>query len=170
MVNIPKQQVSVLSIGLACASHNPKIQESLGLELSRYLRFVNPHKEIHVDVAYRKALLLKGQIEYADVIYVHGGNGDELQDWLGVIHNLKDIVSEDKICAGSSAGANMWANCYYSNDNQSVCSGLNVIPVKTFCHYNSSKWKKANELIQTGDTTLPLITLVEGEYVTYENS
>lgn len=84
------------------------------------------------------------QIKMAHAIFLSGGN--EL--WL--IENLKDIdfdkLTKNKIVAGSSAGCNIFSRYYYTNDRDCIEKGLNILPIKTFCHYTDSKTEKLKKL------------------------
>jgi peptidase E len=134
--------------------------------LGRDLEWVNPRQVFKVMTAsWRNKDKLVTQIQAADIIVAHGGNGDVLQSYFENIP-LADLVAEDKVCAGGSAGANMWATNYYSNDNQAVMDGLGCAPINTFCHYNSYKWRSLNELRDCND--LPIVPLMDDDFVVYQ--
>lgn len=155
---------NVLQIPFATSNaeiHGRDIYDILADDLKATLDFSNPHKDFYVESAYIDDI--EHQLREAHIIYVHGGNGDLLQYTLKDV-DLKGLVSEDKVIAGASAGANMWASCYYSNDNDAVCDGFGLLPVKTFCHYETYKWRNLNKLIKA-KKNLPVITLSDNDFV-----
>jgi peptidase E len=127
-------------------------------------KWYNPHKEFSVTNALRyesvflnstpskaKRIAFENALKEAHIVYVSGGDGDLLQyRVLRLIskERLKELASENKVITGGSAGANMWSTKYYSNDNQKIMEGLKVLPIATFCHYESEKWPQLNQLIK----------------------
>lgn len=168
--DVNKKCPVVLSIGLACGSPRDmemffQIQNSLANNLEQALNWCNPHKTYDVIPASISKHALARCIKEADIIYAHGGDGDQLQEYLGQVDNLSELVAKNKRIGGGSAGTNCWVTNYYSNDNQAVCDGLGVLPIKTFCHYNGRKWEKLTALAKHGKE-LPLIPLGDEEYIT----
>lgn len=109
------------------------------------------------------------QLDWCNCLYVPGGNGDILkQQFLDYIDNdtkrFKDVLMTKNVYGGSSAGANLLSNHYYSNDNQRVDKGLGLFNINTFCHYDSSKFRKLNTLIKESKNGI-VIPINEGEYV-----
>jgi len=134
---------------------------------AHWLAFINPHKRFTYIVPSLDPETFCQQLQQADVIWAHGGNGDVLQanilKLVGSSERLKELVT-GKVCGGNSAGCNMWTNSYYSNDNAKVCLGLDIVKIKTFCHYQSYKWDKLNEIVKF-NPKLPFIPLHDNEFV-----
>ncbi len=124
------------------------------------LKFVNPHKKF---VPIDPSTSIQKALRKADIIFAHGGNGDNLQSYFEGID--MSVVTEDKIIGGNSAGCNMWVDHYYSNDNQKVCKGLGVIPVKTMCHFNIQKIHKFMELVKFGDIDMDAYPLGNFDFI-----
>ena len=90
------------------------------------------------------------QIKKADAIYLFGGNTVKLKAILGNVKNLKELW-KGKIVAGESAGVNVLSKHYYSNRLQNIADGLNILPIKTFCHYTEEKFEKLDKLKKYGE-------------------
>jgi peptidase E len=146
---------------------NAKESNRMSNNLLRLLQWVNPHKYFSGFDAPANVDDTLAQMREADIIFAHGGNGDSLQEALRPIRRqMSAVIENDKVCAGFSAGCNMWVNCYYSNDNRAVCDGMNFIPIKTFCHYAWQKFNALNELILT-KPELPVFPLTNDAHIVY---
>mgnify|MGYP001561574213 FL=1 len=91
------------------------------------------------------------QIEWSDVVYLHGGNTFRLLVELKKHQNLKNLI-DGKIVAGESAGAYALSACFYSKIEGGIFKGLGFVPVKTICHYigeNKEKLKKCSVELET---------------------
>lgn len=168
-----KSRINVLSIPYAGIF--PKMENILKLRvtseaakvLQSNLNYVNPHKNFIVQGALAFPLKHRedfyDQIRESDVLFAHGGDGDLLQETIAKF-DISELISKDKVCAGFSAGCNMWVDSYYSNDNKRVCSGLGFVPIKTFCHYDWYKYEELNELIQY-KPKLPVYPLTNDAFI-----
>lgn len=170
--NVDHEIVTVLSIGFAsggriCDDRWYRIQQHLADSIKNILTWVNPHKVIKVLTAEPDPDVFIQQSKLCNAIFAHGGDGDILQAVLEEIPKFRKAIESAEVIAGGSAGANCWADSYYSNDNEAICEGLKIIPIKTFCHYHSAKWVQTNELFLYGNRKLPVITIAEGEYIRY---
>lgn len=158
--DILKEDINVLSVGYAL---DDEISEFATEELASKLKRVHPNLRFNVETALESTSLAQKQFKWADLIFIHGGSGDRLQEVLKNHKNLFSLI-KNKTCAGYSAGANLWSKGYYSNDHQAVIDGLNVLQIATFCHYHSYKWRSLNTLIKHFPS-IPIITLHDEEYV-----
>lgn len=100
-------------------------------------------KEISFDVANMESFLQ--QIQSSDVIYFHGGRTLKLLEALKEFPDLENSL-EDKIVAGESAGANVWAKYFYSPSADSVGEGLGFLPIKLIPHYTEAYKGKLNDV------------------------
>ena len=163
--DIEKRNINVLSVGFAMVYqfYDAVSQNATTDRLKRSLEWINPHKRFTVVAA--TPLSIEDDVRRADIVYIHGGNGDTLQSYFNhfTTDQLKDMF-DGVVCSGHSAGANFWADCYYSNDNQAICEGMGILPIKTFSHYQSWKFEKLFELAMH-KSELPLIPLIDGDYI-----
>lgn len=158
-----KRVLRVLSVPFALTAMSKLVSNHLAAELNTALENHNPRRRFITETADGENIdHLIAQIEDADIIYAHGGNGDVLQAAFCDVP-LKELVSKNKVCAGNSAGANMWVTNYYSNDNEAVMDGLKIIPVNTMCHYTAGGWLKLNHIRAVN--TLPIIPLGDSDWI-----
>jgi peptidase E len=101
------------------------------------------------------------QMEMSDAIFFTGGNETLLKE------RLTDIafeVFEGKTIFGSSAGANIFAEKYYSNDRDEIEDGFYKLPFYTMCHFDPQKKVYARRLHEL-DEKKKVISLKEGDFV-----
>lgn len=106
-----------------------------------------PQKHVEFLLAKENPEKFLDQVHEADVIYFGGGNDEVLKKFLEQVP-LSILVQhfERKVIAGSSAGANVLAKYYFTNDRQRVDEGLGILPIKTICHYTEEKEARLEEL------------------------
>ncbi|KKQ79035.1 MAG: hypothetical protein UT02_C0049G0005 [Parcubacteria group bacterium GW2011_GWC2_38_7] len=106
------------------------------------------------------------QTKKTDVIYLHGGETPLLKEALSKVDNFAELL-RDKVVAGSSAGVYVLSKYYYSNDYNDIFEGLNILPIKSFCHYNDSKKDKL-ELLKKYKEDLPVYAIPEEKFFVIE--
>lgn len=74
------------------------------------------------------------QLQWADVVYLHGGNTLKLLDTLKKFQDFQEI-SKGKTIAGESAGAYVLSTHFHSEKAGGMFEGLGLVPVSTICHY-----------------------------------
>lgn len=87
------------------------------------------------------------QLQYADVVYLHGGLTDLLIESMKVYDNLEESF-KGKIVIGSSAGANYLANYGYSPTMREVRQGSGLVDRNVIVHYGSQGY---NDMTFTHD-------------------
>lgn len=165
---IDRKAINVLSIpyALPSAEKNERTNTRLAEDIFNILSYSNPHKVFKVLPAEFNKNAVQKQVALADVIFCHGGDGDALYESM-TKYDLAPLLAEDKVCAGFSAGANIWSEAYYSNDNQAINYGLGIAPIATFCHYSDHKWGKLTELAKLAmEWQIALIPLSDDGFVT----
>lgn len=116
----------------------------------------------------------KEQVNRADLVNIQGGHTKTLVESLSG-YDLIELFS-DKVVAGHSAGANVLGVSYWSPGMRELGDGFGILPFKFISHFNSDygyadergpiDWNAAKELLQEyGNTSLPVHTLEEGEFV-----
>lgn len=176
--NSEKHEFTVLNIPFACGVDLKNLKEEYKhwdrqtQYIAKVLQWVNPHVDFYpINLRWGK-LPFKTAIVQADIIFAGGGNGDVLQKVIcHLIHpkEFKEIILTGKVVGGNSAGANMWANSYYSNDNRKVCEGLDIFPIKTFCHFYAYKWRQLLEIsMHKLEENMPTIPLADDQWVKFE--
>ncbi len=90
---------------------------------------------------------LKVQLQRSDVFYMRGGETAKLLKRLSSTKNLARLF-EDKVVAGSSAGAYVLAK-YYWNHGESALSefsrGLGIVDFNILCHYGPERADVVNK-------------------------
>ncbi len=99
-------------------------------------------RTLSFDTAKEETFLKQAQV--ADVIYLHGGHSAKLLEALKKFDNLKNIFT-GKIVAGDSAGANVLATIFYSN-NIGISEGFGLVPIKIVTHYLEENRNKLDQI------------------------
>ncbi len=119
------------------------------------------------------------QCTSADVIYMHGGDDDLVQYRLGMFDLPK--LFTDKVVATNSASSNAMVAHFWTCDWRQCGDGFGILPIKFIPHYTSEfgnddprgpiDWQNAyDKLAAYGDTSLPIHSLKEGEYIVVEQA
>ena len=128
----------------------------------RFLR-VSRDKNLSCTIASDDIETFKNQIQTSDIIFFHGGDTQKLQKKLEWIEALEKLL-DGKIVAGSSAGALIFSEYYYENDNDRYHKGLGFFPLKMICHWNGQQ-SQMEHLCQLGDINSPILTIAEWEFI-----
>lgn len=117
------------------------------------------------------------QSKTSDAIYIHGGDDHLVQYWLKQF-NLKELF-RNKVVATNSASSNALSKEFWTCDWRQCLDGLGALPIKFIPHFKSQygnddprgpiDWTKAyQELENSGQKSLPIYALEEGEYIIFE--
>jgi len=124
--------------------------------------------ENYADYSYNYVLAdesdFERQVKEADVIYIHGGDTPTLLTTMKKFPNFKKLII-GKTVTGSSAGAYVLSEYYYTNSLDIVVKGLGILPVRTRCHYKGED-KKIDEKFAEFPESLKyeLVLLKDCEY------
>lgn len=129
------------------------------------MKILYPKKDITFVLAHKERDVLISEMKHADVIYFTGGKFPLYQFFEGI--NLKNLL-ENKIVAGSSAGAYLLSTYYYSNDRDVIDAGAALLPIKLICHYREEIKDVCNEL-NNHKKILDIHTLKEGKMIVLYN-
>lgn len=110
----------------------------------------NKQKVFNFIIADDKTSNLIEQMKKADLIYLRGGETNKLKESLSKVKNLGNLF-KDKVIIGSSAGAYVLSRYYYTNSEDTILNGFDILPIKTFCHYSEGKVNKLEKLKQYGE-------------------
>lgn len=80
------------------------------------------------------------QVEQADIVYLHGGNGNGLFDILNDAARFEQAVT-GKIVIGSSAGAHYLSSASYHLIRKVITEGMGIVPLPVLVHYGITEWK-----------------------------
>ncbi len=116
-----------------------------------------------VSVADPRTPVFFRQFARADLVFLCGGSELRLQKYISTIKWPR----WGKIIVGISAGANVLAKRYFSNDRNRVETGLGVVPMSTICHYGSEKRSRLIRLVAR--STYPVVPLHDDEYIVLMN-
>lgn len=117
------------------------------------------------------------QVDWADIIYFHGGRTASL---LGILNNFPNIEEnfKDKVIVGSSAGTNYLSKTYFSPKQNEVNIGSGIVPLNTIVHYESendgeislskSDWADVIVRMKAVVEDEQITLLREGEFVVFE--
>ena len=144
------------------ASAKEKWDELFNDDQNHFLEFAGD-KKLNFVLAKDDIEILKKQIKDADIIYMRGGHYTKnLQLVLEKINNLSNLL-QDKIIAGSSAGAYVLCK-YYFSQNHGLNEGLGILPFKIIAHYSDKEKENLAKLKKTGDD-LEIYKIPETEYI-----
>jgi len=101
----------------------------------------------------------KNQIVASDVIFFSGGSEILLKKYLRYVDFS---LFNNKTVVGISAGANIFSSNYYSNDRGIIENGLYKLPIKTICHFDSTKNDYLKKLVSK-ENSLKTTTLAINE-------
>jgi len=118
-------------------------------------------KNIDFDIAYPNKLYK--QLEWADVMYMRGGRTEWLTKKLYQTNNLEKLF-QGKVIGGSSAGVYTLVAYYYGNDSRKIGTGLGILNIKAYCHYEP-KDAKTIEKLTSYKEKLPLLVLPNYKWV-----
>jgi hypothetical protein len=114
------------------------------------------------------------QAEWADVIYLHGGDLDMLRQNLPKPEALLKLFS-GKIIIGSSAGAQLLSAQCWRCSKRRVDTGLGFTPLNVLVHYKSDfgsddprgpiDWSRARAELQEAVGTAEVACIREGQFV-----
>lgn len=99
-------------------------------------------KELEFEIAKKEKFI--EQVKEANIVYLHGGKTLRLLEALKKYNDLKELF-QNKVIVGESAGAYVLSACFYTKSVGYIFKGLELVPVKTICHYegkNQEKLKK----------------------------
>ena len=91
-------------------------------------------KKLNIKMATKYRFL--EEIDWADVVYMRGGDTQKLIDTLTKYPELENRI-KGKVVVGSSAGAYAISTYYYSNSSGKIQKGLGFTPLRVVCHYES---------------------------------
>ncbi len=104
----------------------------------------------------------KDQIDSSNVIFFTGGSEILLKKFMKYIDFSLFI---NKTIVGISAGANIFSSNYYSNDRGIIEKGLYELPIKTICHFDSTKKSCLKKLTSSGNSSKkPTLAINEGSF------
>jgi len=159
------EPVKVLVVYFACTREKKKWEELVENDKKKFSE-ANPDKKLEFTVASDNISTLIEQITSSDVIYIRGGIETFLYELFLKIKNLKELF-QDKVVAGSSAGAYVLSKYFYSNSRDRIEEGTGVLPIKTLAHYSDALSGKLEELKEHGED-LRVYTIPETEFVIIE--
>ncbi len=162
---VDKETVHVLCVYFARPEH--RWQDSYVEDQAQFDAVLTDKQIVMTLAAYDS---FEQDIEQADVIFINGGMKGHLKEALLQIgvERLR-LLTDGKIIAGASAGANMLSRYYYSSAIEGIREGIGFIDAKVFTHYSSEKSAKLEELKAYGDD-LPVVVVAEEEYVDFAKS
>ena len=124
-----------------------------------------------VKTAMRDPEVFREQLKDSNLIFVSGGNGHMLKYRLTSllpVDELREIVKENKVIAGVSAGANIWTRNHWSNLGAMVVQGLGFVDIDLIPHYTPEEKIEAEMEISKLNSGYELIKLSDYEYKVFE--
>lgn len=155
--NVEKESLNVLLVYFARPSH---MWNELTDEDTNSFQSI-PNKTFFIKVA--SVENFNEELAWADIVFFKGGDGPQLTATLSQFPDLK-IRLKDKVVGAISAGVNAISSFYYSRRGQKVLSGLGLLDIKVFTHFEDDLKSEVDELISHGDN-LEIIKIPEGEYI-----
>lgn len=103
-------------------------------------------------------------IMQSSYINIRGGDSFELLKVMFRVANIESLF-QNKVVAGSSAGAYMLSKYFYSNDYRKLGTGLGLLNTKIYCHYSADDTKIITKLADYKEK-LPMIILPSHTFIT----
>lgn len=110
---------------------------------------------------------------WADVIYLPGGSPSVLRERLNVCGDLATLW-DDKVIAGSSAGADIFCQGFIYLQDKTCGEGLGWIPAACIPHwrsdfegYTQKDWDTAEQTVLARFPDLPILCIPETQFVEY---
>lgn len=132
------------------AKESDRVQKNREKTISQFEKNKG-EKIINYDTATEKSFLK--QIQWANIVYFHGGKTLKLLENLKKFNNLKDIFV-GKTVAGESAGAYVLSKHFYNEKTGGMFEGIGLVPVNTICHYTGKPEEFGKTLPNDPDTLL----------------
>lgn len=132
--------------------------------------FANYIPQSHVEFAIPEEFY--HQAEAADIIYLHGGETNNLFTALPDFARSRQVF-HGKVVIGASAGANYLAAAGYSPKAQTFYEGCGIAPVSVLVHYGSTRFLSARQWHDIAGRMRTsygrdVVCLSEGEFVVIE--
>ncbi|MBT6691076.1 type 1 glutamine amidotransferase-like domain-containing protein [Candidatus Parcubacteria bacterium] len=163
---VTKSLLNPVNLLIVCFAKDKNIWDEVFTNIQVTFSAASPDQQIKFTLASDDTKLLTEQIKTTDAIYMLGGNTKMLRDYLAKVENLENLW-QDKIVAGTSAGALTLASYWYENDDDSYNQGLGIFPFKLFCHYDAEKSEQLEKLKTYGDNS-EVKTIAEEEFFIIE--
>jgi len=106
------------------------------------------------------------QIKTSDILFFKGGITPSLLKKLKEVPNIEHLF-QNKIIAGSSAGALVFSKYYYDWDYDTYNEGLGILPIKMICHWGEERYSKLEDLKKLGES-LEVYTIPEEKFFIFE--
>ena len=139
--------------------------------LKRDVEFVKKHSNKTMSfIMLDKPADLKEKMKDCDVLYVAGGDAENIEPYYAEIKDLKDYLA-NKVYIGSSMGAFLVASSYVlsmgDQDVNTVHNGLGILPINILCHWDiEDKKERKLKLLNDKSSGLPILTLDECKFTT----
>jgi peptidase E len=115
----------------------------------------------------------RGDLKWANVVYIHGGDDTLLAHYLDQYQDLAELLA-GKVVVGSSAGADYPSKLFWTCDWRELRQGRGLVDASVITHFGSDygnddprgpvDWQAADEELAQA-TDLPIYKLREGEFV-----
>lgn len=119
------------------------------------------NSNVHCLLADKEVDTFLKQFDQAQTIFIAGGSTAVLKEKLEKIPELPALL-KNKSIVGTSAGACVLSS-YYVNDKQEICRGMSILPLKIFCHFDSTKLVALNQLKEY-EPKEPILLLRETDF------
>jgi len=137
-----------------------------------YIKYTERFKTYIVNLSFEMILASENeddflsQIKSSDIIFFCGGNENLIKEHITNVNRLYDCFS-DKVIVGTSAGANIFSTCYYSNDRNLIESGFGFLNIKTICHFSKEKNNDKFEILRKSNKEkgIKAYALEEGQFI-----
>jgi peptidase E len=144
------------------ASEDPSQNTRKFQEECDRIKVYTQNKIIHFEMATEENF--PQQLAKADVVYFRGGRSSNLMRIVKQWPNLKSWLSNCKVVAGSSAGANMLCRDFVGRD-VGLMQGLGLIPMGMVVHYQAPEFLASQDISQR---ERPLLMLQETQFCVIE--
>lgn len=132
---IQKEEIIILILPFAREKYRWEVKSK---EVSEQFSRTQWNQKIIIAIGDEDIDILCDQIKNADVIFLWWGETEKLQRKIEMIPNFHRLL-EGKIVAWSSAGALIFSQYYYENDNDRYSLWLWILPIGMICHWKNQE-------------------------------
>ncbi|MCA3244193.1 MAG: Type 1 glutamine amidotransferase-like domain-containing protein [Alphaproteobacteria bacterium] len=146
-------------LGCYFASDETRKKKKFLSDKRKILRSVK-HK---IECIFAEPQKFEQQLAKADMIYFAGGTTLKLMDELKRYKNLKNLLQQCNVVAGSSAGMNILGKEWLGKSSQG--KGLGLLPMSMVVHYGAPEYANQHKNITL---PAPILKLRETQFVVIE--
>lgn len=128
-------------------------------------------KKFEIICASKNAQRFMEQLKESEIVYFRGGKTEKLMKRLNSVQKQLKKAFTGKTVLGSSAGALFLAKYYFSQGDDKIQKGFNILPAKVMTHYLATgryaptSGKEKLKMLKDHKEKLPTYAIKETEFI-----